>query len=572
MDINKLLNKILSEQSATSQSARGINWDDTVGVLKNVKQNCDPNNTILTGPIRPMSKSAPLTSDGRTPWINNFPEINNLNLPEVAYSIGKTQGQNVIVFGVRDPNVKSNANALYGYTITDEGITRITNGFTFSNCPYLQKFEDVGKVNLSASDKAIVDSMFGKFGVLYNTPDETQMGNYEKVFLKDIPGLTNPGNGFIWVQKSAAQQKLRNVNIDVNNDLIAQGFSATQPENKAGQFGFSLGMVQSNVGSGGRPTDYYWVDVTSPNAPSLDPDKETCKTAIKKLHGCMKQSLRSGGQTSTDCDVDAVKNKFTALRCQATGKFGTPIGLGNEVEDLLKDVKTKFGLRRITLKNIEPQQIPGVTNESTLELKINKLLNEEHSKFSFNPTNEPQYQFDKVIIEELANQLVVSALFDVQKSLSKTKRLNENMFGDIAGSLSSNWMDKLVGGGKEYLASKVISMLGFDPTSYTALVFKNIFANLDFNQYDDFLSNCPKFTNVIVKSALEAWLDLAASKVMGKDKISSVVYMALKNMVTETAANTSTYKRLEKVAGNLVCPLVSGISDSIKSGDINPFN
>lgn len=572
MDISKLLNKILSEQSTTSQSARGIDWSDTGGVLKNVRQNCDPTNAILTGAIKPMSKSEPLSLDG-TPLINKFPEINNLNLPEVAYSIGKTQGQNVIVFGVRDPNVKSKANALYGYTVTNEGITRIANGFTFSNCPYLQKFEDVGKVNLSAYDKSIVDSMYGKFGVLYNTPDETQMGNYEKVFLKDIPGLTNPGNGFIWVQKSAAQQKLRNINVDVNEDLIVQGFTATQPpENKGGQFGFSLGMVQSNVGSGGKPTDYYWVDVTSPNAPSLDPNRETCKTAIKKLHNCMKQSLSSGGQTSTDCDVNAVKNKFTALRCQASGKFGTPIGLGNEVEDLLKDSTTKFGLRRMRLKNIEPQQIPGVTNESTLELKINKLLNEEHSKFSFNPTNEPKYQFDKVIIEELANQLVVSALFDVQKSLSKTKRLNENMFGDIAGSLSSNWMDKLVGGGKEYLASKVISMLGFDPTSYTALVFKNIFANLDFNQYDDFLSNCPKFTNVIVKSALEAWLDLAASKVMGKDKISSVVYMALKNMVTETAANTSTYKRLEKVAGNLVCPLVSGISDSIKSGDINPFN
>ena len=570
MDISKLLNKILSEQSTTSQSARGIDTDNSGDVLKNVINNCD--STKKTLPIKLMSKSAPLTSDGKTPWINNFPEINNLNRPAVAYIKDKIDNGTLVVFGVIDPEVGSNVNALYAYTITSEGVLRRPNGM-YSNCPYLQKFKDVGKVNLSAYDKAIVDSMFGKYGVLYDTPDETQMGNYEKVFLKDIPGLTNPGDGFIWRQTSAAQQKLRNKNEDVNNTLINQGFTATQPENKSGQFGFSLGMVQSNVGSGGRPTDYYWVDVNSKNdPPSLDPDKETCKTAIKKLHGCMKQSLRSGGQTSTDCDVDAVKNKFTALRCRATGRFGPQIGLRNEFDDLLKDPTTKFGLRRMVLKDIEPQQIPGVTNESTLELKINKLLNEEHSKFSFNQPNKPQYQFDKVVIEELANQLVVSALFDLQKSSSKTKKLNENMFGDIAGSLSSNWMDKLVGGGKEYLASKVISMLGFDPTSYTALVFKNIFANLDFNQYDDFLSNCPKFTNVIVKSALEAWLDLAASKVMGKDKISSVVYMALKNMVTETAANTSTYKRLEKVAGNIVCPLVSGISDSIKSGDINPFN
>ena len=204
-----------------------------------------------------------------------------------------------------------------------------------------------------------------------------------------------------------------------------------------------------------------------------------------------------------------------------------------------------------------------------LNKKINKILNEEHSKFSF---NQPKYEFDKVLIEELSYQLVVSALFDLNKASKKMSRLNENATGSILGAFGDNWMDKLVGGGKEFLASKVISMLGFDETSYTALVFKNLFANLDFNDYGEFISNCPKFTKVIVKSALEAWLDYAMSKGLGKDKISNIVYMALKNMVTETAANTSVYLKLEKVAGNIVCPMVSGIADSIKSGDLNPLS
>ena len=286
----------------------------------------------------------------------------------------------------------------------------------------------------------------------------------------------------------------------------------------------------------------------------------------------MKSELKNGAVPS-DCNTDVVKNKFIALRCQIENFIGGPIGIGNEFEELKADGTTPYGLRRMKLQNLGGKNrpnIPGVTQvQESLDKKINKILNEEHSKFSF---NQPKYEFDQVLVEELANQLVVSALFDLNKAVSKMNRLNENESGNILGAFGDNFMDKIVGGGKEFLASKVIGMLGFDPTSYTALVFKNLFANLDFDQYGEFISNCPKFTKVIVKSALEAWLDYAMSKGLGKDKISGIVYMALKNMVTETAANTSVYARLEKVAGNLVCPMVSGIADSIKSGDLNPLS
>ena len=39
------------------------------------------------------------------------------------------------------------------------------------------------------------------------------------------------------------------------------------------------------------------------------------------------------------------------------------------------------------------------------------------------------------------------------------------------------------------------------------------------------------------------------------------VYSALKNTVTETAAQTSVFKRLEGLAERFVCPLVQGIDD-----------
>lgn len=573
MNINNLIRKVLLERDENKSEARGINYNNTAEVLSSVKNSADPSCATLKGlgKINQMTPTFPQTDD-KTPLINKFKDIYNLKPDGIAYATIKDGNNTVIVFGIVDPNTQSGQRALYAYdAIQGQPPIRRVGG-AGRGCIELQRFEDVGKAPLSEYDKAIVDSMYGKFGVLYNTPDKTQMGNYEKIFLKDIPGVKNPQNGFIWVQKSAALQKFRNTNEDVNQTLIDQGFTATQPpQNQGGKFGFSLGMVQSNVGPGGQPTDYYWPDPNKPEAPSLDPDRETCRTVIKKLHGCMSQELKRGA-TSTECDVDVVKNKFTALRCQTKNFIGGPIGLGNEFEELQKDATTPFGLRRMKLSNISPK-IPGVQTESSLEKRINKLLNEESKKFTFNKPKMSDYNFDQELIEQIAYKSIVESISEIQKIAPQLRNINENIFGDVAGSFGSGFMDKLVGGGKEFLASKVISMLGFNPNSYVALVFKNIFANLDFNEYDEFISNCPKFTKVIVKSALEAWLDYAWANGMkgGKDQINSIVYMALKNMVTETAANTSVYVKLESVAAKVVCPMITGIADSIKSGDINPL-
>lgn len=566
MDVSKILTKILLEQveQENKSKATGINYKDTEEVLNSVK-GCSTLQYL--GGIKQMSSTFPIDDNTKTPLISKFTELKNMNPSTVAYATGKKGEETIVVFGIVDPNTQSGKRGLLGYTITKGQSPQILPNGAGAGCPELQRFEDVGKVPLSDYDKAIVDSMYGKFGVLYDTPDKTQMGNYEKVLLKDIPGIQNPRDGFIWVQKSAALQKFRNTNVDVNNTLIEQGFTATQPpQNQGGKFGFSLGMVQSNVGPGGKPMDYYWVDANSPDAPSLDPDRETCRTAIKKLHGCMSQELKRGA-TSTECDIDVVKNKFTALRCKTKNFIGGPIGLGNEFEELQKDVTTPFGLRRMSLANIAPK-IPGVTNESTIELKINKFLNEEHNKFSFVKNKQPK--FDQTVVENLSTQLVLSAYFDLQKSLKRVNRLNENIFGDIMGGLGSNLGDKLIQGGKEAIASRIISYLGFDPNSYISLLLINLFANLEFKDYANILSDCKKYTSVIVKSALEAWLDMAAKK-MGGGAMEGFVYSALKNTVTETAAQSAVFKKLEKLASSMVCPIIEGLSGGVKDGSLKLF-
>lgn len=561
MNVSKILDKILNEQENLPK-AKGIDYKNTFDVLNSGKNSADSSCATLKflGGIKQMTPTFPI--DGNVPLLNKFKEIYDLKPSAVAYAGGMNGNNPTIVFGIINPSTQSGKPGLYAYTlINGQPAINMANG-AGSGCIELQKFEDVGKVPLSEYDKAIVDSIYGKFGVLYDTPDKTQMGNYEKIFLKDIPGVRNPQDGFIWVQKTAALQKFRNTNVDVNNTLIEQGFTATQPsQNQGGKFGFSLGMVQSNVGPGGKPTDYYWVDANSPDAPNLDPDRETCRTAIKKLHSCMSTELKRGA-TPTECDVDVVKNKFTALRCKTKNFIGGPIGLGDEFEDLQKDATTPFGLRRMSLANITPE-IPGVQTESSLDFKINNLLNEEHKKFSF--SDKKKINFDKNLIENISTQLVLSAYHDLERDMKKFNRLNENVFSNVTGSLGFNLADGLTQGLKETILRKALKYLGFDTKSYIGLLVINTFANLEITDYREFFTNCPKFTKIIVKSALEAWLDLAMQKIgkSGGFDVEGIVYAALKNVVTETASNTSVFMRLENMAKNIVCPIIENMGDMI---------
>ena len=579
MDVSKILNKVLLERTSDA-TAKGIDYKDTGNVLANAKSKC-PTLKFL-GDVKQMTPTFP--SVDNKPLLNKFKEIYDLRPEAVAYATGKVGTDNIVVFGIVDPATSSGQRGLYAYTIIQGQPAVYRKGGAGTGCSELQRIEDYGQVKLSDYNQKVLQGVIDRCkGKLVSVAEASKdpnfnMSNYKKIELKDLTDCVTGAvpqwdkgiapDGYAWEQIAAGEVGFSNNAVNVSNIMKDQGFTSNQDDIINNPELLELGFYLKDVKADSAFTRIdpklmnvpYW---PLPNAGVvIDPTPDQCRNFVRKLKAC-KNNDKS--VTLADCRKNLTQLKLSTVRCDKKGMFkaGGVLGLKDDFRSLLTGDTTNFGLSRLYAN------LGKVVAKESLNKKINKILNEEHSKFSF---NQPKYEFDQVLVEELANQLVVNALFDLNKALTRMNRLNENATGSILGAFGDNMMDKLVGGGKEFLASKVISMLGFDETSYTALVFKNLFANLDFDQYGEFISNCPKFTKVIVKSALEAWLDYAMSKGLGKDKISGIVYMALKNMVTETAANTSVYLKLEKVAGNIVCPMVSGIADSIKSGDINPLS
>ena len=581
MNVNNLIRKVLLERDTNQADSKGINFADPVEALKTAKNSPSPTCASLKslGEPKLMTKTFPQTDNGQ-PLMAKFPEIYNSGKERVAYAYGKYGADNVIVFGEVDPS--SQERGLYSYTLI-QGQPAVRRGAAGKGCVELQKLGDYGRSPLNDNNKNILDGLIARNPSIFvkqeDSPDKPA-GNYEKVALKDLtdPVTGKPldwdpiPDGYVWRQTAAGEVGFANNPEQVKEIMRVQGFTSNQNDISNNPELLELGFYLKDVKNDSAFTR---IDPKLQNVPYwplpgkgviVDPTPEQCRSLVKELRACRENDK---SVTLAQCRTNLTRKKLSTLRCNKKGMFkaGGVLGLKDDFESLMNDTgdfglaKLMAGLGTVTMK------------ESSLEKRINKLLNEESKKFSFNKPKMSDYNFDQKLIDQIAYKAIVESIFSIKKVAPQLRNINENIFGDVAGAFGSGWMDKLVGGGKEWLASKVISMLGFDPNSYIALVFKNIFANLDFNEYDEFISNCPKFTKVIVKSALEAWLDYAWANNMkgGKDQINSIVYMALKNMVTETAANTSVYAKLESVAAKVVCPMITGIADSIKSGDINPL-
>lgn len=578
MEVSEILNKILSEQ--TSRTTKGINYQDTFEVLNNAKTSKSDTCSSLRslGPIKQITPSYPM--DGKTSLMSKFPELVNMNPEAVAFATKQDGGEVIVVFGVVDPNTQSGQIGLLAYTITQGQKPQRLPGGAGTGCSELQKFEDYGQPKLSEYNKGILESFLNRYGSVYTVSDKSNMQNYKKVPLRDLRHNGNPldwdgdPQGYVWQKIEGGSTKFADNPEVIDKKMKAQGFTDDQNEIAGNDVLMELGFYLKDVMKdlAGFQIDPsmvtnkpYWP--TEGGGVITDPTPNQCRDLVRVLDACRKKDR---SVTSQQCLDKLFQRKLSTIMCNKKGMFkaGGSLGLRDNFQSLMSDTG-KYGLANLS-SALGKVRMGSITKESTIERKINKLLNEEHKKFSFNvyKTNEPK--FDKVVIENLSKQLVMSAYSDLKRSLTQVKSINENAFTDIFGALGHNLGGKVIQGIKEPIARRIISYLGFDPNSYISLLLINLFANLDIKELPKILNNCKNYTPIIVKSSLEAWLDLAAKKI-GKGAMEGFVYSALKNTVTETAAQTIMFKKLEKLASSMVCPIIEGLSDGFKDGSLDIF-
>ena len=376
MNISKILRKVLLEDDEKKQ-ARGNDKAGQYDLLNGVIKNC-PTLRLNGRPIRFLEGNE----------LDKFTDLKNTGV-DPAYYVSQQYGDLMyVIFGVKDPNVKEPA--LFAYSLTPSGEEaepkRVPDG-SGRWCEQLKNIEDLGQVYLSPQAQAQFNNFIKKEGSGYaqlQEPDDISL--YEKVPYKELQyrdgtSVFDPipaEDGYAWV-KTGVDYTSTNLPDALKNMVGIQGFTFDQPIDLSAdenRYSFYLKDIMNDF-----PALMSQKDAIRPSQiifPKADlmvqPNRETCRAAIKKLDYCLKSS------SGVDCQKDLLKNKITVLRCGDLKMVGGVLGLKDEYQNVLRR-GAPYGVADLA-RVLGKAQYGSVQKES-LDKKINHILNEQFKKFRF---------------------------------------------------------------------------------------------------------------------------------------------------------------------------------------------
>ena len=379
MNISKIVKKVLSEQN--DQNVKGLNQENQIEILKTAKEYCKGYSKYFGGDVTTLESQLK----------GYFPELAGVkNVAKITYDDPKTKFK-YLFFGVEDPQAQTSANkkAYLGYkVVSGKKPGKFKDGWG-QDCDALQEVTALGTDELPAEYEALLKSFISRNPTYYSqfNPNSAE---FEKVMYKDLidPQTNKPvlsgykGPGYLWVRKG-----LSNQNIDVykslDNMLVANKLTRKRPEDVTSDefnFAFLLSDISDDL-PGLEVDDNLRTSTLVWPAPGtiVEPTRESCRAAIKKLSDCSKSASGIG------CRQNLFANKITALLCGDKNFIGGALGLKDEYASLLQDTGD-FGLSNLNYarrEGVKRAKAPETPEQAPIRESVNKYLNEEYKRRNF---------------------------------------------------------------------------------------------------------------------------------------------------------------------------------------------
>jgi len=382
MNISKIVKKVLSEQN--DKNVKGLNWENQIEILKTAKEYCKGFSKYLGRDVTMLDNQ----------FKGIFPELATVDkVAKITYEDPATK-TTYLFFGVEDTNAKSSAGkkALLGYEVRIGKSPRKFDDGWGQECDALQKVTALGTDELPAEYEALLKSFISR-NPKYYSEFNPNSAEFEKVMYKDLvdpqtgqlvlKGYAGPG--YLWVRKG-----LSNQNIDVykslNKMLATNNLTTVRPEDVSSDefnFAFLLSDITDDLPGLEVDNELKTSTIVWPSPGTIvEPTKESCRAAIKKLSDCSKSTSGIG------CRQNLFANKITALLCGDKKFVGGAIGLKDEYASLLQDTGD-YGLSNLNYTRREgvKRAKVGVTDQAPIRENINsrvsKFLNEEFKRRNF---------------------------------------------------------------------------------------------------------------------------------------------------------------------------------------------
>lgn len=383
MNISKIVKKVLLEQN--DKNVKGFDWENQLEILNKAKQYCTGFKKYLSADVTTLDDQ----------FKGLFPELAKVDkVAKITYEIDPKSKTKYVFFGIEDPKATTSGGkkALLGYQVqVGQKPKRFRDGWG-QGCDALQDVEVLGIDTLPEEFEQILKSFIQR-NPSYYSEFNPNSAEFEKVLYKDLidpetkkpvlPGYT--GGGYLWVRKGLSNQNI-DINKSLDNMLVANKLTRKRPEDVSSDefnFAFLLSDIADDlpgleVDDNLKTTTLVWP------APGtiVEPTKESCRAAIKKLSDCSKSA------TGIGCRQNLFANKITALMCADKNFIGGALGLKDEYASLLQD-SGDFGLARLNYARREgvkraaaaPKDLTGI--REGLQDKVSKYLNEEYRRRNF---------------------------------------------------------------------------------------------------------------------------------------------------------------------------------------------
>ena len=382
MNISKIVKKVLSEQN--DKNVKGLNKENQIEILKTAKEYCKGYSKYFGGDVTTLENQ----------FKGLFPELAGVeNVAKISYEDPKNKFL-YLFFGVEDPNAQTSANkkAYLGYRIVSGKIPGKFKDGWGQDCDALQEVTALGTDELPAEYEALLKSFISR-NPKYYSEFNPNSAEFEKVMYKDLvdpqtgqlvlKGYTGPG--YLWVRKGLSNQDI-DVYKSLNKMLATNNLTTVRPEDVSSDefnFAFLLSDITDDLPGLEVDNELKTSTIVWP-APGtiVEPTKESCRAAIKKLSDCSKSTSGIG------CRQNLFANKITALLCGDKKFVGGAIGLKDEYASLLQDTGD-YGLSNLNYARREgvKRAKVGATDQAPIRENINsrvsKFLNEEFKRRNF---------------------------------------------------------------------------------------------------------------------------------------------------------------------------------------------
>lgn len=383
MNISKIVKKVLLEQG--DENVKGFDWNNQIEILNKAKQYCTGFKKYLSGDVTALDNQ----------FKSLFPELAKVDkVAKITYELDPKSKTKYVFFGIEDTEATSSGGkrALLGYQIqVGKKPKKFKDGWG-QGCDALQKVEVLGIDPLPEEFELMLKSFIQR-NPSYTSRSNPNSAEFEKILYKDLidpetnkpvlPGYTGPG--YIWVQTRLSNKNI-NINQALDKMLVANKLTRKRPEDPTSdEFNFAFLLSDITDDLPGLEVDKN-LDTSTIVWPApgtiVEPTRESCRAAIKKLSDCSKSA------TETGCRQNLFANKITALMCADKNFIGGALGLKDEYASLLQD-SGNFGLARLNYARREgvkraaaaPKDLTGI--REGLQDKVSKYLNEEYRRRNF---------------------------------------------------------------------------------------------------------------------------------------------------------------------------------------------